>query len=200
MNKDKFWEIIERTKDINSEIMHSNLTKEIEILSKKEILMFRSYINGYIEVVDQSIWVYMACKVINGYVSDDTGLYFSLWLISQGETILLKTLNDPDSISELPEIPFGNAEYEMLMGIGFEEDEENLEEMDEELLESKDWGVMVIRSVHKNIIQEIIPTIKYKNGKKYGDYESLEDGMEDIKNILPKLIKRAEKEQFDWKK
>lgn len=46
----------------------------------------------------------MACKVINRYVSDDTGLYFTLWLISQGEEVLLKALTDPDSLVEVPNI------------------------------------------------------------------------------------------------
>jgi hypothetical protein len=183
MNKDKFWTIIEKTMDNDPEIMHSNLVEEISNLTEGETQAFRAYIGGYMEIVNDTIWVDMACKVINGYVSDDTGLYFTLWLISRGEAVLLKALNDPDTLAELPEIPFGNAEFEMLMSVGFTEDE-NPELHDK---------------LHEKIIVEITPTIKFKNGEKYGEYESFEDGMEDIPTVLPKLIKRAESEGFDWK-
>ena len=90
MNKDAFWTIIEKTKDIDTEVMYSNLMAEIANLPKDDAQMFISYINGYIELVDQTIWVYMACKVINGYVSDDTGLYFSL--LKMGPNILPKLI------------------------------------------------------------------------------------------------------------
>ncbi|MHC6203691.1 DUF4240 domain-containing protein [Breznakiellaceae bacterium SP9] len=188
MNKDTFWTIIEKTMDLDTEIMYSNLLEELKILPERDVQVFRAYIGAYMELVNETIWVYMACKVINGYVSDDTGLYFTLWLISRGETVLLKALNDPDTLSELPEIPFGDADFEMLMGIGMDENEGD-DEMDYELMDK----------LEKKIIEEISQTIKYKDGEKYGKYKTFEDGMEDIPNVLPKLIKRAEKEQFDWK-
>ena len=72
-----------------------------------------------LESANESIWVDMACKVINGYVSDDTGLYFTLWLISQGEEVLLKALSDPASIVEVPYIHFGNAEFEFIMSLTY---------------------------------------------------------------------------------
>jgi hypothetical protein len=186
MNKDTFLAIIEKTKDLNTEIMYSNLIEKLKNLPEKDVQIFRAYIDGYMELSSETIWIDMACKVINGYVSDDTGLYFILWLISRGETVLLKALNDPDTLSELPEIPFGDADFEMLMGIGMDENEE---EMDYELMEK----------LKEKIIEEIAPTIKYKDGERYGKYETFEDGMEDIPNVLPKLIKRAEMEEFDWR-
>ena len=165
--------------------MYSNLTEEITDLLKEDILMFRAYINGYMELINETIWIDMTCKVINGYTNDDAELSFYLWLISQGEAVLLKALNDPDTLSELPEIPFGNAEFERLMSIGFDEDEEEIDEAAIENLEEK-------------IIGEIASTIKFKNGEKYGRYKTFEDGIEDIPNVLPKLIKQAKEEQFEW--
>ena len=186
MNKETFWSIIEKAKDSNTEVMYLNLTQKMTKLSKEDILIFRAYLVAYMELSNETIWLDMACKVINGYVSDDTSLYFTLWLISQGETVLLKSLENPDTLSELSEIPWGNADFEMLMSIGF--DEEN-EEMDIEQFES----------LREKIIEEISPTLKFKEGEKIGKFESFEDGMKDIPNILPNLIKRAELEQFDWK-
>jgi len=185
MNKNTFWAIIEKAKDADTEIMYSNLTEEIADLSKEDILMFRAYINGYMELINETIWIDMACKVINGYTNDDTELFFYLWLISQGETVLLKALNDPDTLSELPEIPFGNAEFERLMSVGFDEDEEEIDEV-------------AIENLEKKIIGEIASTIKFKNGEKYGRYKTFEDGIDDIPNVLPKLTKRAKEEQFEW--
>jgi hypothetical protein len=187
MNKDTFWAIIEKTKDLDTEIMYSNLIEELKILPEKDVQIFRAYIDGYMELSSETIWVDMACKVINGYVSDDTGLYFTLWLISCGEIVFLNALNDPDTLSELPKLPFGDADFEMLMGIGMDENGEG--EMDYELMEK----------LKEKIIEEITPTIKYKDGERYGKYKTFEDGMEDIPNILPKLIKRAEIEEFDWR-
>jgi hypothetical protein len=135
----------------------------------------------------------MACKVINGYVSDDTGLYFTLWLISQGEKILLNTLNDPDSLSELIEIPFGNADFEELLEFGFEKVEEDI---DEDTNEVNEMGIS--EKMIKKITEEILPTIRFKDDKKFGMYNNFEEGMQDIPNILPKLTKRAKMENFDW--
>ena len=186
MNKKKFWAIIEKTIDNDTEMMYSNLLEEISKLTQKDSSIFRAYITGYMEMVNDTIWVDMACKLINGYVSDDTGLYFTLWLISRGETVLLKALNDPDTLSELPEIPFGNAEFEALMTVGFDEEDET------EDMES-------LENIDEKIMEEITPAIKFKNGEKYGKYKSFEEAMADIPNVLPQLIKRAESEQFDWK-
>ncbi|MDR3257990.1 MAG: DUF4240 domain-containing protein [Fusobacteriaceae bacterium] len=183
MDKKHFWSIIEKAKNTDSEIMYLNLINEISKLSEDEVIVFNAYIGSYTEITNDTIWVDMACKVINGYVSDDTGLYFSLWLIAQGEATLLNALKDPDSLSELPKIPFGNAEFEMLMSIGMNE--------------NTDYEKII--SISEKIVEEINPGIIIKNGKKYGDYKSFEDAMKDIPNILPKLIKRAERNGFDWK-
>jgi len=181
MNKDTFWHIIETTKDINTEIMYLNLTKKMTELSKKDVQIFRTYLTVYMGLLDETIWVDMACKIINGYVSDDTALYFTLWLISRGETVLLNALYDPDTLSELPAIPWGNANFEMLMSIGFDENEDMNNKMQDK------------------IIEEITSTIKFKEGKKFGKYKTFEEGMQDIPNVLPRLIKRAELEKFDWR-
>ena len=185
MNKDAFWAIIENAKNTNTEKMYSNLTKQMTKLSKEDVFRFRAYLVSYMELANETIWIDMACKVINGYVSDDTGLYFTLWLIAQGETVLLNALKDPDTLAELPEIPFGNADFEMLMAVGFDEDED---------IDEVEAG-----NVFEKIMEEITPSIQYKDGEKYGKYASFEEAMiEGIPNVLPKLIKRAALEQFDW--
>lgn len=183
MNKEIFWSLFERSKSMDTEEILSNLLQELSVLSAEEVQAFRGYLGAYMEHVNECIWVDMACKVINGYVSDDTGLYFALWLIAQGETVLINALANPDSLSELTYIPFGNAEFEMLMSVGMDE--------------STDYDA--VNRMMQKCNMEIAPSIIYKGGNIYGTYGSFEEGMEDIPNVLPSLIKRAKNEGFDWK-
>jgi hypothetical protein len=187
MHKKRFWKIIERTKDPDPEEMYAHLAYELRSLSKNDALSFNSYVAAYMELVNGTVWLDMACKVINGYVSDDTGLYFTLWVISRGENVLLDALNDPDSLSKVADIPFGDAEFEMLMSVGID----NLEEKAASNFE-------LMEQSRQKAMAEIAPTIKFKGGEKYGDYEEFDDALEDIPNVLPKLIKRAEQAGFDW--
>lgn len=183
MDRKQFWSLIEQTKHKDTEEMFQNLTESLSKLPIEDVQLFRGYLSAYMAQANDCIWVDMVCKVINGGVSDDTGLCFVLWLIAQGERTFYAALKNPDALSELAYIPFGNAEFEMLMTIG----------MDQEL----DYSLM--GAVLQKCSEEIQPTISYKNDSKYGKYESFEDGMEDISNVLPLLIQRARKEGFDWK-
>lgn len=187
MTKMKFWELMDEFRNKSNgddELFLQSAQECLSSCNMEDIYYFGGYLGAYMESANESIWVDMACKVINGYVSDDTGLYFTLWLISQGEEVLLNTLADPDSLTELPNIPFGNADFELLMGITYELIGEDMD---------------IDNSIQMKCLELITPDIKYKNNDKYGNYESFEDGMEDIPNILPKLVERAASENFDWK-
>lgn len=187
MTKMKFWELMDEFRNKSNgddELFLQSAQECLSSCNMEDIYYFGGYLGAYMESANESIWVDMACKVINGYVSDDTGLYFTLWLISQGEEVLLNTLADPDSLTELPNIPFGNADFELLMGITYELIGEDMD---------------IDNSIQMKCLELITPDIKYKNNDKYGNYESFEDGMEDIPNILPKLVERAALENFDWK-
>jgi hypothetical protein len=51
-------------------------------------------------VIDADDFKVMAAqKIIDGYVSDDTYLYFRCWLIGQGETIYTESLKNADYLS-----------------------------------------------------------------------------------------------------
>jgi len=189
MTKMEFWELMEGFKnksDGDNEVFLQSAQEYLSNCNMEEIYYFGGYLGAYMESVNECIWVDMACKVINGYVSDDTGLYFALWLISQGEKVLLETLTNPDSLANLAYIPFGNAEFEMLMSITFE-------------VMGEDMDIEKVHSLQIKCLEIITPDIQYKDNNKYGNYETFEDGMEDIPNILPKLIERAASENFDWK-
>lgn len=189
MTKMRFWELMDEFRDKSNgdnELFLQSAHEYLNNCNIEEVYYFGGYLGAYIESVNESIWIDMACKVINGYVSDDTGLYFTLWLISQGEEILLKALVDPDSLTEIPNIPFGNAEFELLMSLTYE-------------LIGEDIDIEKISAIQLKCLEIITLDINYKDNDKYGNYESFEDGMEDIPNILPRLIERAALENFDWK-
>ena len=183
MNKQRFWHLMEQTHNDDTNVMLANLTQVFSALPTEDAMLFRAYLTAYMEHVNDCIWVDMACKVINGYVSDDTGLYFALWLIAQGEQSLHAALQNPDCLSELACIPFGNAAFEMLMTIGMDEDT-NYEAMS---------------SMMASCIEETSTAIVYKNDDKYGGYEDFEEAMEDIPAVLPNLTARAQQEGFDWR-
>jgi hypothetical protein len=221
MNREVFWTIVEKAKDTDTEIMYSNLLSEMVKLPKKDVGIFRAFVAGYERLIDKTVWLDMACKVINGYVSDGKGfdqtihlnrsqndpIYinrnFRLWLISCGETVLLRALKNPDTLSELPEIPFGNAKFAMLMEIGIDEKEKKCAKLATETSDYKAtmMYLKLLTLFNDNVEDAIkeIPEINFKDGTQFGKYKSFEAGMADIPNILPNLVKRAELEQFDWK-
>jgi hypothetical protein len=178
MNKDAFWQTIEETKNIDTEKMYFKLTQKMKELPKEDVQKFRTYIRAYAGLATETIEGYMACNVIGDYASDDSCYDFTLWLISRGETVLLNALYDPDTLSELPWIPWGKPYFEDLMYVGIDESED----MDDEMYEK--------------IIEEITPTIKFKYEAEFKKYEYFDDAYVDIPKVLPKLIKRAELEEY----
>lgn len=188
MNKDGFWKIIDNGRLSDTDLFFSNLEEEMQNLEASEVIQFRAYIGAYLSLVNETVWLDMACKVINGYVSDDTALYFTLWVISRGEDVLLNSLIDPDSLANLNKITWEDAEFEIFMSIGLD-----IEEMDDDEAYFEE-----LEKTRIKCIEEIKPDIKFKEGKTFGNYENFDDAMKDIPNILPKLIERAAQENFNW--
>lgn len=204
MNKQDFWTTLETCKNTDTETYFSNLQAALRKLPEKEQKDFNAYAGAYLGAVSDCIWLDMACKVINGYVSDDTSLYFTLWVIAQGETVLLNAVLNPDSLAGLPQIPFGEADFELLMSAGFSEELYEAE-LDMNVLEQFETfeAFEKFKANTKQrppVEEEVQNSIVFKNGDKYGGYKSFEDAMDDIPNVLPNLIARAQKEGFPWDK
>lgn len=196
MTKQEFWSLMDNCRSADMQLYFEALDQAVSELRDADRKDFRAFLGAYMNAVNECVWLDMACKVINGCVSDDTALYFTLWVIAQGESVLLNAIKDPDTLADLPEIPFHNADFEMLMGIGFDEDEalydydeddnlEIFEEMDDML--SGEIGIMVPPQIQR----EVLADIAFKNGDKYGNFKSFEDAMDAIPKHLPRLLKRA---------
>ncbi len=183
MNKELFWKIIEESKDSDREMMYVNIAEKLNALPANEAKMFSAYLDAYSM---DTIWLDMACQVINGTTDDGIDSDFTFWLIAQGETVFLQTISDPDSLAELPEIPFGNAKFEKLRSLS------RLHYGD-----GRDVDDMLLGAeLKRKAVSEIMPTIILKDPPSSGLSETDEDSMNDIPKLLPKLFARAQAEGF----
>ena len=74
-------------------------SKAVLILSVTSIIEFEIIFRQLIIEADD-FKIMAAQKIIEGYVSDDSYLYFRCWLIGKGEIIYTETLKNPDFLSE----------------------------------------------------------------------------------------------------
>lgn len=99
----EFWGIIESSihsaKNVNVE-QDTYLTSYLTELSLEEILEFEKLLRKLIIELDE-FKVMAILKVIEGYVSDDSYLYFRCWIIGRGENFYSMSLSDPDELSRL---------------------------------------------------------------------------------------------------
>lgn len=182
-----FWKLIDESRRANpddNEAFFEFASRKFAELGDEQKSFLRCDLGIYTEIAAECVWLNMACKVINGYISDDTGLYFGLWVISRGKEVFFNALKNPDSLALIENIPFGRAEFEQLMSLGCEE--ECGDGFDEALLRQTDLR-------RKHIMKEII----FKEGGMYGNYDSFEDALKAIPETLPNLIKRARAENFN---
>ena len=106
INTGKFWtlvdEAVKASRGDNS-LKEKYLTTELEKLSLDEIRDFEIAFRKC--VIDADEFKIMAAqKIIEGYVSDDSYLYFRCWLIGQGKEVYTRALGDPDCLAALPEL------------------------------------------------------------------------------------------------
>lgn len=101
INTDKFWILIDnavKASNGKDSIKERHLTTELTKLSLDDIKDFEiSFRKCVIDADDFKVMA--AQKIIDGYVSDDTYLYFRCWLIGQGETIYTESLKNADCLS-----------------------------------------------------------------------------------------------------
>ena len=204
MTINEFWTCMDKWRaasDNDTEAFYETAQAELASMDAAAVKEFRGILGGYMYHINECVWLDMACKVINGYVSDDTSLYFNLWVLSQGRSAALNALKDPDSLADLPVIPWGNAEFEMLMGLGFDEDDYGYgaEEADESDDDEDGEFPPDMEGFHTSpFVAEIAQEIVYKNGDKWGGFEDFDDAMDAIPEHCPRLIARAKAEGFDW--
>lgn len=115
MEKEKviFWTAIDRSKEKDPDKFIEKMTQTVEELTASEQAIFQNYLNAYLYISSYSIGINMANTVINGeeYIEKDAG-GLSMWLISQGEAVFMKSLEEPDSLADNPDIVFGQTKID----------------------------------------------------------------------------------------
>ena len=103
INTDKFWSLVDnavRASNGDEYLKEKYLTEELEKLSLDEIKDFEIAFRKCIIDADE-FKIMAAQKIIEGYVTDDSYLYFRCWLIGLGKNAYTETLKNPDHLATI---------------------------------------------------------------------------------------------------
>lgn len=112
MNRQLFWEIIEKAKNGSRGNMNRQrdmLIGQLSQFSDEDILNFYAIQCFYYDAADKER-VVIACAIVNDGTTDDGFEYFRGWLIAQGETVYKSVLLNPDNLADVCE-PSGQLFY-----------------------------------------------------------------------------------------
>jgi hypothetical protein len=116
MNKFNFWEIIDESYSQSKGDKDQQVALLIRLLqdySTDEIIEFEKIFRELIIEAD-TYKVMAALKIIEGWVSDDSYLYFRSWLISRGRTLFREVVENPDYLANY-DLSDNDVEFEALM-------------------------------------------------------------------------------------
>lgn len=161
MDEDKFWEIIQNSKDNSHgdfEQQQEELANQMRKFSPGDIILFGNrfrYFRG-----QANIWeLWGAIYIIHGGCGDDSFNDFREWVIGQGKDFYYKTIKDPETLVEVETDKIESVEWE---GLGY-----------------------VPSTVFKEMTGQDMPyPFKEKNETTGSEWE--EEG-DDLKNMFPKL-------------
>jgi hypothetical protein len=110
MDRDGFWALIHATRrqdwdryeSADCEPHVAAITAALGKLPPQEIIAFYRILDELVwrEAYSWELWA--ASYQLNGGSSDDTFLYFRLWLVGQGRMAFEAATRDPDSLADLP--------------------------------------------------------------------------------------------------
>jgi hypothetical protein len=116
MDNEEFWKIINYSflqSNGKYELQETLLIKILTEYTLEQIVEFEKILRTHIiEADDYKIMA--AQKIIQGWVTDDTYLYFRCWLIGQGERTFHETLKSPDYLAKIVS-PDMNTQFEDLI-------------------------------------------------------------------------------------
>ncbi len=117
MDKAQFWRLIEDAKEKSGDDCEEQaelLKRALVKLPPEEIIAFDRILDAFLdEAYRWDLWG--AGELINGFCSDDGFFYFRCWLVAQGKTVYENALANPDSLADVVEPDFDNAECEALL-------------------------------------------------------------------------------------
>jgi hypothetical protein len=115
MDKTAFWQLIEAAKKEdqgNQQRQETLLISSLAKLEPEQIVSFECLMRECLIEADH-FNIMAAQKIIDGYVSDDSYLYFRCWLVGQGETVFTNALQNADSLASV--LDEGYQDFEELL-------------------------------------------------------------------------------------
>ncbi|WP_052695651.1 DUF4240 domain-containing protein [Hymenobacter sp. AT01-02] len=117
MDKKEFWQLIDSAKKASGGdqgLQEKELISSLEKYAPEEIIDFECLLcECLIEADDFGIMA--AQKILDGYVSDDSYLYFRCWLVGQGESVFKAALDKPDTLAAVLDAPY--QDFEELLSV-----------------------------------------------------------------------------------
>lgn len=183
MNKQDYWNLITKAVQKHPEdqnLYYEFIKEELSKLSYKDRYRFTQFTSEYLKYTECA-GTFMLCKILNDYISDDTLLYFNLWVISRGKDFYLQVLANPDELNKKLKVKDKDKEFELFMSLGLDL-EENSDAYTDETINS--WNLT------KTEIKNIASEIKFLNNEVLGGYDSIGSIIENIPKELPQLSKK----------
>lgn len=185
MNKDKFWEIIQKVKEQckdDAKKMVDVLKEELEQHPIDEVQKFSSIFNTYHDIAYKE-GLFSIGSMMNHYMMTDDGFIdFRYWLISQGKETYMNAMKDPMALCTAEIKPIEDwYEFESFGYVPMtviEEKTGDYRKAQEELSAEEE----------KEILSEI----------KFGDYIDKTLKEKDIKMKYPDFAKRYEMENISY--
>lgn len=92
-----FWEIIEKA---DAENIRDEIFEALVQLKEEDIVDFEKILRQKIIELDD-FKVMATLNIVEGYVSDDSYIYFRAWLISKGKAACEMALKDPNQLASI---------------------------------------------------------------------------------------------------
>ncbi|TGE27375.1 DUF4240 domain-containing protein [Hymenobacter metallicola] len=119
MTNSEFWQLINASKNTTHDqtAQADFLSEQLATWEPNQIIEFECRLREHLlEADDYKIMA--ALKILDGYVSDDSYLYFRAWLVGQGEAVFRNALRDADSLAQIAQEPY--QEFENLLYVATE--------------------------------------------------------------------------------
>ncbi|UOQ72785.1 DUF4240 domain-containing protein [Hymenobacter cellulosilyticus] len=120
MTNSEFWQLLDASKAAaagSQTIQADFLSEQLAALEPEQIIEFERRLRENLrEADDYSIMA--ALKILDGYVMDDSYLYFRCWLIGQGQAVFQNALRDADSLAQVVQEAY--QEFENLLYVATE--------------------------------------------------------------------------------
>ncbi|MBD2714174.1 DUF4240 domain-containing protein [Microvirga sp. STR05] len=132
MDKEQFWQLVEAAKTEaqgDQQLQEQILIDHLAQLEPAQIVAFECRLRECLLEADH-FNIIAAQKIIDGYVSDDTYLYFRCWLIGQGETVFTNALQNADSLASV--MDEGYQDFEELLYVATKAFEQRTGKTDED--------------------------------------------------------------------